>query len=158
MLALGGLVLALRHAGLALGWGFQLQQPLVLAVLALVMLALGLSLSGLWQATVALGSRSSALLQGNSLRADFFTGVLAVVLATPCTAPFMGAALGYAFTGPSLGGVLVFAMLGLGLALPFLLMGFVPQLAGLLPKPGAWMETFKQLLAFPLYALSLIHI
>jgi len=154
MLALGGLVLALRQAGLALGWGFQLQQPLVLAVLALVMLALGLSLSGLWQATIALGSRSSALLQGDGLRADFFTGVLAVVLATPCTAPFMGPALGYAFTGPLLGGILVFAMLGLGLALPFLLIGWIPALARLLPKPGAWMDTFKQLLAFPLYATA----
>lgn len=154
MLALGGLVLALRQAGLALGWGFQLQQPLVLAVLALVMLALGLSLSGMWQATIALGSRSSTLVQGSGLRADFFTGVLAVVLATPCTAPFMGPALAYAFAGPLLGGLLVFVMLGLGLALPFLAIGFMPALARLLPKPGAWMDTFKQMLAFPLYATA----
>ncbi len=152
MLALGALVLALRHAGLALGWGFQLQQPLVLAGLALVMFALGLSLSGLWQANVGLGQRTGALLQGDGIRADFFTGVLAVVLATPCTAPFMGAALAYAFTGPTAGALLVFLMLGLGLALPFLLIGFVPAFARLLPKPGAWMETLKQLLAFPLYA------
>ncbi|WP_374249091.1 protein-disulfide reductase DsbD family protein [Thermomonas sp.] len=152
MLALGGLVLALRHAGLALGWGFQLQQPLVLAVLALVMLGLGLSLSGVWQANVALGTRTSALVSGDSARADFFTGALAVVLATPCTAPFMGAALGYAFTGPTAGALLVFLMLGLGLALPFLLIACVPALARLLPRPGAWMDTFKQLLAFPLYA------
>ena len=154
MLALGALVLALRHAGLALGWGFQLQQPLVLAGLALVMFALGLSLSGLWQANVGLGQRTGALLQGDGIRADFFTGVLAVVLATPCTAPFMGAALAYAFTGPTVGALLVFLMLGLGLALPFLLIGFVPAFARLLPKPGAWMETLKQLLAFPLYATA----
>src|SRR5690606_7267738 len=154
MLALGALVLALRHAGLALGWGFQLQQPLVLAGLALVMFALGLSLSGLWQANVGLGQRSGALLQGDGIRADFFTGVLAVVLATPCTAPFMGAALAYAFTGPTAGALLVFLVLGLGLALPFLLIGFVPSFARLLPKPGAWMETLKQLLAFPLYATA----
>lgn len=154
MLALGALVLALRHAGLALGWGFQLQQPLVLAGLALVMFALGLSLSGLWQANVGLGHRTGALLQGDGVRADFFTGVLAVVLATPCTAPFMGAALAYAFTGPTAGALLVFLMLGLGLALPFLLIGFVPAFARLLPKPGAWMETLKQLLAFPLYATA----
>ena len=154
MLALGALVLALRHAGLALGWGFQLQQPLVLAGLALVMFALGLSLSGLWQANVGLGQRTGALLQGSGIRADFFTGVLAVVLATPCTAPFMGAALAYAFTGPTAGALLVFLMLGLGLALPFLLIGFVPAFARLLPKPGAWMETLKQLLAFPLYATA----
>jgi thiol:disulfide interchange protein DsbD len=154
MLALGALVLALRHAGLALGWGFQLQQPLVLAGLALVMFALGLSLSGLWHANVGLGQRTGALLQGDGVRADFFTGVLAVVLATPCTAPFMGAALAYAFTGPTAGALLVFLMLGLGLALPFLLIGFVPAFARLLPKPGAWMDTFKQLLAFPLYATA----
>ena len=154
MLALGALVLALRHAGLALGWGFQLQQPLVLAALALVMFALGLSLSGLWHASVGLGPRTGALLQGDGVRADFFTGVLAVVLATPCTAPFMGAALAYAFTGPAAGALLVFLLLGLGLALPFLLIGFVPALARLLPKPGAWMDTFKQLLAFPLYATA----
>ncbi len=154
MLALGALVLALRHAGLALGWGFQLQQPLVLAGLALVMFALGLSLSGLWHANIGLGQRTGALLQGDGVRADFFTGVLAVVLATPCTAPFMGAALAYAFTGPTAGALLVFLMLGLGLALPFLLIGFVPAFARLLPKPGAWMDTFKQLLAFPLYATA----
>ena len=154
MLALGALVLALRHAGLALGWGFQLQQPLVLAGLALVMFALGLSLSGLWHANVGLGQRTGALLQGDGIRADFFTGVLAVVLATPCTAPFMGAALAYAFTGPVAGALLVFLMLGLGLALPFLLIGFVPAFARLLPKPGAWMDTLKQLLAFPLYATA----
>ena len=154
MLALGGLALALRGAGLALGWGFQLQQPLVLAVLALVMFALGLSLSGLWFVSVRLGARSGALLQGGGIRGDFFAGVLAVVLATPCTVPAMGAALAYAFTGPMLGGVLVFLLLGLGLALPFLAIGFIPALARRLPKPGAWMETFKQLLAFPLYATA----
>lgn len=153
-LALGALALALRKAGLALGWGFQLQQPLVVAVLGLVIFALGLSLSGLWHANVALGARTGALLQREGVAGDFFTGVLAVVLATPCTAPFMGAALGYAFTGPALGGLLVFLALGLGLALPFLLIGFVPTLARLLPKPGAWMETFKQFLAFPLYATA----
>ncbi len=152
--ALGALALGLRKAGLALGWGFQLQQPLVVAGLALVVFALGLSLSGLWYANVGIGQRGGALMQAGGARGDFFTGVLAVVLATPCTAPFMGAALAYAFTGPALGGLLVFAMLGLGLALPFLLIGFVPAFARLLPKPGAWMDTFKQLLAFPLYATA----
>ena len=152
--ALGALALALRKAGLALGWGFQLQQPLVVALLALVVFAFGLSLSGLWYANVGIGQRGSALLQRDGVSGDFFTGVLAVVLATPCTAPFMGAALGYAFTGPTVGGMLVFLMLGLGLALPFLLIGFVPAFARLLPKPGAWMETLKQLLAFPMYATA----
>ena len=152
--ALGALALALRKAGLALGWGFQLQQPLVVAVLALVIFAFGLSLSGLWFANVGIGQRGNALMQREGVSGDFFTGVLAVVLATPCTAPFMGAALAYAFTGPTAGGMLVFLMLGLGLALPFLLIGFVPAFARLLPKPGAWMETLKQLLAFPLYATA----
>lgn len=153
-IALGALALALRKAGLALGWGFQLQQPLVVAGLALVVFALGLSMSGLWYANIGIGQRGSNLMQRSGASGDFFTGVLAVVLATPCTAPFMGAALAYAFTGPVLGGLLVFAMLGLGLALPFLLIGFIPALAQRLPKPGAWMDTFKQLLAFPLYATA----
>ncbi|MFT4178695.1 MAG: protein-disulfide reductase DsbD [Thermomonas sp.] len=150
-LALGGLALALRKAGLALGWGFQLQQPLVVAVLALVIFGLGLSLSGLWYASVGIGQRGSALMQRGGISGDFATGVLAVVLATPCIAPLVGTALTYAFTGPMPGGLLVFLMLGFGLALPFLLIGFVPAFARLLPKPGAWMETLKQLLAFPLY-------
>ncbi|MFZ5606641.1 MAG: protein-disulfide reductase DsbD family protein [Pseudomonadota bacterium] len=154
MLALGALVLALRRAGLALGWGFQLQQPLVVAVLGLLIFAFGLSLSGLWQLDIRLGARTGALLRRDGMAGDFFTGVLAVVLATPCTAPFMGAALAYAFTGPPAGGLLVFLALGLGLALPFLLIGLVPALARRLPKPGPWMERFKQLLAFPLYATA----
>lgn len=154
MLALGALALALRRAGLALGWGFQLQQPLMLALLALVMFGLGLNLSGLWQANVAVGGRGAALLGRSGASGDFFTGVLAVVLATPCTAPYMGAALTYAFVGPTVGALLVFLMLGLGLALPFLLIGFVPALARRLPKPGVWMDTLKQFLAFPLYATA----
>ena len=149
--ALGAGVLALRQAGLALGWGFQLQQPLVVAVLALAVFAFGLSLSGLWYASFAIGPRGNTLIQGGGLRADFFTGVLAVVLATPCTAPFMGGALAYAFAAPAAGGMGVFLVLGLGLALPFLLIGFMPALSRWLPRPGAWMETLKQLLAFPLY-------
>ncbi len=149
--ALGALVLALRKAGLALGWGFQLQQPLVVALIALLLFALGLSLSGVWYPNVGIGARGNAWMQKHGAGGDFATGVLAVVLATPCIGPFMGAALAYAFAGPALGGMLVFLMLGLGLALPFLLIGFVPALAQRLPRPGAWMETFKQLLAFPMY-------
>src|SRR5690606_25324163 len=129
-------------------------RSLVVATLALVVFALGLSLSGLWYANIGIGTRGAALAQRGGVAGDFFTGVLAVVLATPCTAPFMGAALAYAFTGPALAGLLVFLILGLGLALPFLLIGFVPAFARLLPRPGAWMETFKQLLAFPLYATA----
>lgn len=149
--ALGALALALRDAGLALGWGFQLQQPLVVAAIALLLFALGLSLSGVWYPNVGVGARGNAWMQKHGAAGDFATGVLAVVLATPCIGPFMGAALAYAFAGPAIGGMLVFLALGLGLALPFLLIGFVPALAQRLPKPGAWMETFKQLMAFPMY-------
>ena len=150
-IALGATVLALRHVGQALGWGFQLQNPAVVASLALVMFAFGLSLSGVWY----LGGRWTGVGSGLAARSgasgDFFTGVLAVVVAAPCTAPFMAPALGWAFAASTASAVLVFAFLGLGLALPFLLIGFVPALARLLPRPGAWMETFKHLLAFPLY-------
>ncbi|MET0656477.1 MAG: protein-disulfide reductase DsbD [Pseudoxanthomonas sp.] len=150
-LAIGAIALALRAAGQALGWGFQLQQPLVIGALVYLMFAVGLSLSGVF----ALGHRFAGAghdLTGRSGPVgDFFTGVLAVVIASPCTAPFMGAALAFAFTASLPVALLVFAFLGLGLALPFLLIGFVPGLAQRLPKPGAWMETLKHFLAFPMY-------
>ena len=154
--ALGGLILALRSDGIEdwVSWGFQLQFPRMVSVLGLLMFLLGLSLSGMWYANIRISGRTTALAQGSGVRADFFTGVLAVVLSTPCTAPFMGAALAYAFVAPALAAMLVFLMLGLGLALPFLLIAFVPALARLLPKPGAWMDTLKQLLAFPMYATA----
>ncbi|GAB6197370.1 protein-disulfide reductase DsbD family protein [Lysobacter xanthus] len=150
-LLLGGLALALRHAGRALGWGFQLQEPVVVAVLALVMFALGLSLSGLWHAGGRWTGAGDGLTRRSGLVGDFFTGVLAVVVATPCTAPFMGAALAWAFLAPTALALAVFVALGLGLAMPFILIGLLPGLAALLPRPGAWMETLKQALAFPLY-------
>jgi thiol:disulfide interchange protein DsbD len=148
---LGGLALALRQGGLALGWGFQLQQPVVVAVLALLMFGLGLSMSGVWHVGGRWTGMGHALTTKTGPLGDFFTGVLAVVVATPCTAPFMGAALAWAFTAHAGVALLVFAVLGFGLALPFLAIGFVPALAQRLPRPGAWMETFKQALAFPLY-------
>ncbi|OOG53933.1 protein-disulfide reductase [Rhodanobacter sp. B05] len=144
-------ILALREAGHALGWGTQLQQPLVVGVLACVMLAVGLSMSGVVQFGASLGNTGAGLAGRAGAAGDFFTGVLAVVVATPCTAPFMGSALAYAFTAPMLSALLVFLMLGIGLALPFLAIGFVPALARLLPRPGRWMETLKQVLAFPMY-------
>jgi len=149
--ALGLGILALRSAGHALGWGTQLQQPLVVGVLALVMLAVGLSMSGVVQFGASLGNTGASLASRSGPAGDFFTGVLAVVVASPCTAPFMGSALTYAFAAPMLAALLVFLMLGIGLALPFLLIGFVPALARLLPRPGRWMETLKQVLAFPMY-------
>jgi thiol:disulfide interchange protein DsbD len=149
--ALGGLALALREAGLALGWGFQLQQPAVVGGLALLMFAVGLSLSGVFNLGGGLANVGGALTQKSGPAGDFFTGVLAVVVAAPCTAPFMGAALAYAFAASPAVAIGVFVALGLGLALPFLAIGFVPGLAQRLPKPGAWMDTLKQVLAFPMY-------
>ena len=149
--AIGGAVLALRSAGAALGWGFQLQQPGVVAALALLMFAVGLSLSGLWQFGAGFAGAGQSLAQKSGIAGDFFTGVLAVVVASPCTAPFMGSALGFAFSASAAAAMAVFLALGLGLALPFLLIGFVPGLASYLPKPGAWMDTLKQWLAYPMY-------
>ncbi|KAF1686984.1 cytochrome C biogenesis protein [Pseudoxanthomonas broegbernensis] len=152
--AVGALALAARKAGVGLGWGFQLQQPVVVAVLAYVMLALGLALSGVVLFATRLGGVGHRLATREGISGDFFTGVLAVVVASPCTAPFMGVALAAAFALSGAVALLVFLALGLGLALPFLLVGFVPALSSRLPRPGAWMETLKQALAFPLYATA----
>jgi thiol:disulfide interchange protein len=149
--AIGALALGLRAAGQALGWGFQLQQPWVVGLLAYLMFAIGLSLSGVFSVGHRLAGAGDALTRQSGPAGDFFTGVLAVVIASPCTAPFMGAALAFAFTASTPLALMVFAALGLGLALPFLLIGFVPALANRLPRPGAWMETLKQFLAFPMY-------
>jgi thiol:disulfide interchange protein DsbD len=150
-LAVGLVILGLRDAGRAIGWGTQLQQPVIVALLACVMFAVGLSMSGV----VAFGSRLGNLGEGlagrGGLAGNFFTGVLAVVVASPCTAPFMGVALAYAFVAPATHEILVMLVLGIGLALPLTLIGLVPALARLLPKPGRWMETLKQVLAFPMY-------
>jgi thiol:disulfide interchange protein len=149
--AVGLAVIALRKAGIAYGWGFQLQQPVIVALLVYVIVAIGLSLSGVVQFGVGLTNAGQGLASRSGAAGDFFTGVLAVVVASPCTAPFMGSALAFAFASSTLMAFLVFVALGLGLALPFLLIGFVPALGRWLPKPGAWMETLKQLLAFPMY-------
>ncbi len=146
-----GAMIGLRSAGEAVGWGFQLQSPVFIGVLAYVMFALGLSLSGVAQFGMGLMGLGSGLAARPGLSGSFFTGVLAVVVASPCTAPFMGTAMGYAMTQPTYVALTVFATLGLGLALPFLLIGWFPRLAALLPRPGAWMELFKQFMAFPLY-------
>src|SRR5690348_7223262 len=153
-LTIGVCIVGLRGAGYALGWGSQLQQPVLVAVLACVLFVLGLGFSGVVRIGFGIGPAGSALAMRPGLVGDFFAGVLAVVIASPCTAPFMGTALAYAFTAPAITALPVFLMLGLGLALPFLLVGFVPGLARWLPRPGRWMETLKQLLAFPLYLSS----
>jgi thiol:disulfide interchange protein len=150
-LAAGASLLMLRAMGESLGWGFQLQSPVFVAVIAYLLFALGLSMSGVVQFGTSIMGVGQSLTVRDGYAGSFFTGVLAVVVASPCTAPFMGTALGFALTQPAAIALAVFATLGLGLALPFLLIGFVPPLARLLPRPGAWMETFKQAMAFPLY-------
>ena len=143
---LGLAIIALKTA-----WGAQLQNPLVVAALSLVMLAVALSMSGVVQFGASLGNTGSSLANRSGPAGDFFTGVLAVVVASPCTAPFMGSALAYAFVASTWSAMAVFIALGVGLALPFLAVGFVPALARLLPRPGRWMETLKEVLAFPMY-------
>ncbi|KAF1712715.1 hypothetical protein CSC70_03805 [Pseudoxanthomonas kalamensis DSM 18571] len=153
--AIGGLVLALRAGGQALGWGFQLQQPGFVAALVYLMFAVGLSLSGVFTLGGSAGALGNRLAGKTGPAGDFFTGILACVVASPCIAPFMGTALAFAFTAPAALALAVFLALGLGLALPFLLIGFVPSLATRLPRPGAWMETLKQVLAFPMYLTAI---
>ena len=148
----GGALIALRAAGQQLGWGFQLQSPLFVTLLAYVLFVMALSLSGV----VVLGGRLAGAgrsLAGRSGHAGtFFTGALATVAATPCTAPFMGAAVGYALTQPWTSALLVFQALGLGLALPYLVLTLMPAWRRALPRPGPWMVQLERLLAFPLYA------
>ena len=153
--AIGLIAVALRATGQALGWGFQLQQPWFVAALVYLMFAVGLSLSGVFSFGGGVGSLGSALASRSGPVGDFFTGVLACVVASPCIAPFMGGALAFAFASSTWLALAVFLALGLGLALPFLLIGFIPALADRLPKPGAWMETFKRALAFPMYLTAI---
>ncbi|MBU3069449.1 protein-disulfide reductase DsbD [Aestuariicella sp. G3-2] len=153
--AIATIMLLLRQAGQAIGWGFQLQSPLVVALLAYLFFIMGLGLSGFIQLGGKLSGSGQSLTEGHSYRASFFTGALASVVASPCTAPFMGGALGFAVTQPAPLALTVFAALGFGMALPFLLLTYFPSLSRRLPKPGQWMETLKQLLAFPLFLTAL---
>jgi len=153
-LGVAALLIALRATGQAFGWGFQLQSPTFVAILAEVMFALGLSMSGLAMFGTRLMGVGQQLTERGGVAGAFFTGVLAAVVASPCSAPYMGTALGFALTQPPAGALLIFAGLGIGMASPFLLIGFVPSVARMLPRPGIWMETFKQFLAFPLYLTS----
>jgi thiol:disulfide interchange protein/DsbC/DsbD-like thiol-disulfide interchange protein len=152
MLALAAVLLALRAAGEQIGWGFQLQSPLFVTLMIYLLLAVGLNLSGVFEIGGGLAGIGDELTQGDSYRASFFTGVLTTLVATPCTAPFMGAAVGAALTQPPPVALSIFAALGLGLSLPYLLLSFAPWMRRALPKPGAWMDTLKQIFAFPMYA------
>ena len=176
MLTLAGIFLALRAAGEAVGWGFQLQNPWVVSLLALLFVVIALNLFGIFEMGLGLarlggsleqtlhasgvgaGGAAAARLPGHEARSSggsaFGSGVLAVVVASPCTAPFMGSALGYTATASVPASLAVFASLGLGLALPYLVLAVWPRALALLPRPGAWMETFRQVLGFPMLATA----
>lgn len=150
--ALGALLLGLRAAGASAGWAFQLQDPRVILFLLLLVTAIALNLAGLFEiSTPGAVNKLSASGAGGS----FLTGALAAFIATPCTGPFMGVALGAALVLPWPAALAIFAGLGLGLALPFLLLGFVPALRRRLPKPGAWMDTFRKALSVPMFLTAL---
>ena len=151
--ALGALVIALRTGGAAVGWGFQLQEPIVVALFALLIFAVALNLSGVFEVP-GVGA-GDAWARHGGLAGAFFTGVLAVAVAAPCTAPFMAAALGFALTQSNVVSLSIFLALGVGFAAPFVSLALWPSLLRLLPKPGAWMMMFRQLLAFPMYATAL---
>jgi thiol:disulfide interchange protein/DsbC/DsbD-like thiol-disulfide interchange protein len=153
-LFIAALLMILRAGGAEIGWGFQLQNPVVVTLLAWLLFVIGLNFSGLFEISGALGNFGNKLTQGNNLKNTFFTGVLATLVATPCTAPFMAAAIGAALTQPPILSLVIFAALGLGLALPYLVLSFMPALQKLLPRPGQWMVAFRQILAFPMYASS----
>ncbi len=149
-MAVAGVMLGLRSAGSAIGWGFQLQSPWFVAILVYLFFVLAAGMAGLVQLGQSVMAVGQSLTQGKGLSSAFFTGVLAVVVASPCTAPFMGAALGFAVSQSAFVALLVFAALGLGMAMPLTLLSSIPQWAKILPKPGLWMERLKQFFAFPL--------
>jgi thiol:disulfide interchange protein DsbD len=152
MLALAVILLALRAGGEQIGWGFQLQSPLFVTLMAYLLFAVGLNLSGVFEFGGGLAGIGDALTRGDSYHAAFFTGVLTTLVATPCTAPFMAAAVGAALTQSPLVALAIFTALGLGLALPYVLLSFAPWLRRALPRPGPWMDVLKQVFAFPMYA------
>ncbi|MEY2953727.1 MAG: hypothetical protein RLZZ401_1814, partial [Pseudomonadota bacterium] len=151
-LALGMVMLALRSAGEQLGWGFQLQLPAVIAGLAVLFTIVGLNMVGLFEFGNMLPNRLATIESKHPAVNAFLSGVLAVAIASPCTAPFMGASLGLAVTLPAAEALLVFAGIGIGMATPYLMASLLPGLANWLPRPGPWMDVFRKLMAFPLFA------
>ena len=149
------ILIGLKSSGEVIGWGFQLQYPLVISVLFYLFIALGF----LFMSNLVLGSQlgnlNSLVKVENESLESFLTGILAVIVASPCTAPFMGSAIGFALLQPSFNSVLIFLSLGIGFALPYLILSIKPTLLSFLPKPGPWMETFKQFMAFPMWASAL---
>lgn len=151
---LASVLLAARQAGVAVGWGFQFQSPVFVAVMAWVLFAIGLNLSGVFQVATRLAGSGQGIVARGGMVGNFATGLLAAVVATPCTAPFMGAAIAAALTAPMPVTVAVFLAMGIGLAAPYVAVAMLPGLARMLPRPGHWMDLLKQILAFPMYAAS----
>ena len=149
------LLILLKSSGENIGWGFQLQYPLVISILFYLFVALGFMFMSNLVFGSQMGQLSSMAQVKNESLESFLTGILAVVVASPCTAPFMGSAIGFALLQPSGNSFLIFLSLGLGFALPYLVLSVKPSLLSFLPKPGAWMETFKQFMAFPMWASAL---
>jgi len=149
--ALVALLLGLRSAGSHLGWGFQFQSPIFLSLMAALLFFLGLSLAGQFEIGLTLTSAGGSLAQKQGYTGSFFTGVLAVIVATPCTAPFMGVALGYALAQSALVTFAVFTALALGLAAPYVALTLQPAWTRILPRPGAWMEVLKQAVSIPIF-------
>jgi len=152
--AIAALLLGMRAAGTEIGWGFQLQSPLFVALMIYVLFAVGLNLSGVFSFGESVAGTAGELSSHTGYTGSFLTGALATLVATPCTAPFMAAALGYAITQPWYRSLAVFEAVGLGMALPYLGIAFSPRLRRFLPKPGSWMLGLKQFLAFPIYGTA----
>ena len=152
--SLGAALLGARAAGAAAGWGFQFQSPVFVAAMAWLLFAIGLNLSGVYQIGTGLSRTGQGLAARPGHIGSFFTGLLAVVVATPCTAPFMGAAIAAGLAAPPAVTMLVFLAMGLGLAAPYAILAVVPSLGRAVPKPGRWMEVLRQALAFPMYGAS----
>jgi thiol:disulfide interchange protein len=153
--SIAGILIVLKAAGAALGWGFQLQSPLVVFALALLMAAIGLNLLGVFEMPLSFAGVGDRFTRAGGGQGAFFTGVLAVLVASPCTAPFMGTAIGYALTQSSIYATVVFLALGTGFALPFTALAFAPRIVHLIPRPGIWMIRFREFLAFPMFATAI---
>ncbi len=149
---IAGILIALKSIlGAQIGWGFQLQNPIVISLLIYLVFIIGLNMIGLFEFSGRMGNVGQKLTEKSGNQGAFFTGVLATLVATPCTAPFMAGAIGVALTLPAAVGIIIFLSLGFGLALPYLALCYIPALRKKLPKPGAWMETFRQFLSFPMF-------
>lgn len=155
-ITIASILIGLKAAGSGIGWGFQLQNVLVVSVLSILLYIVGLNLAGYFEISAgSLGNVGQKYANNAGAWGSFFTGILATIVATPCTAPFMGVALGYALTQPLFLALLIFVFLGIGLAFPYILISFIPALQVILPRPGAWMVRFKELLAYPMFLSSL---